>query len=134
MSQENVELLRRGYAAFNRGDIDGLVTALAAPNCEFITAGRLPGVEDVYRGPEGFRRFVSFFWETFDDAQVEVHELIDAGDQVLATVTNTGRGKQSGADVHWTTWVVWTIRAGKVVRGQDFRSREEALEAVGLSE
>jgi len=134
MSQENVELIRSGYEAFNRGDIDGVVTALAAPDCEFITAGRLPGVEDVYRGPEGFRRFVSFFWETFDDAQVEVHELIDAGDQLLATVTNHGRGKQSGADVHWTTWNVWTIRDGKVVRGQAFTSREEALEGAGLSE
>ena len=127
MSRENVELLRRGFEASNRGDIDSVVTALAAPDCEFITAGRLPGVEDVYRGPEGFRRFVSFFWESFDDAQLEVHELIDAGDQVFSTVTNHGRGKQSGAEVHWTTWAVWRIRDGKVVRGQDFRSREQAL-------
>ena len=81
-------------------------------------------MEDAYRGPEGFRRFLSFFWESFDDARVEVHELMDAGDQVLDTVTNHGRGKLSGVDVNWTTWNVWTIRGGKVVRGQAFTSRE----------
>ena len=134
MSRENVELMRRGYEAFNRGDIDDVVDALAGPDCEFIPAGLLPGVEEVYRGPDGFRRFASLFWEGFDDPRVEVDDLVDAGDQVLATVTNRGRGKVSGVDVARTTWAVWTIRDGKVIRGQAFESRAEALEAVGLSE
>ena len=56
MSQENVELMRRGYEAFNRGDIEGAVDALAASDSEYIPAGLLPGVEEVYRGPEGFKR------------------------------------------------------------------------------
>ena len=126
--------MRRGYAAFNRSDVEGAVDALAGPDCEFRPAGLLPGVKEVYRGPEGFRRFLNLFWETFDNPRLEVHDLVDAGDQVLATVTNHGRGKLSGVDVARTTWNVWTIRDGKVTRGQAFESRAEALEAAGLSE
>src|SRR5215204_674539 len=123
MSQENVELIRRGYEAFNRGDIEDAVVALAVPDSEFITARLMPGVEEGYQGPEGFRRFVNFFWEVFDNPRVEVRDLVDAGDQVLATVTNHGRGKESGVEASWTTWTVWTLREGKVVRGQAFASR-----------
>jgi uncharacterized protein len=134
MSQENVELIRGGYEAFNRGDVEDAITALAAPDSEFITAGAMPGIEDVYRGADGFRRFLRFYWETFDDPRVEVHELVDAGDKVVACVTNHGRGKQSGVAVDWKQWAVWTLREGKAVRGQAFLTEAEALEAAGLSE
>jgi ketosteroid isomerase-like protein len=58
------------------------------------------------------------FWDEFDDARIEVHELIEAGDQVLVTLTMRGRGKQSGAEASWTFWQLWTVRDGEVVRGQ----------------
>jgi ketosteroid isomerase-like protein len=134
MSQENVEVIRGGYEAFNRGEVESAITALGAPDFEFVPAGRVPGVEDVYRGAEGFRQFLRFFWGMFDDARVEVHEFLDAGDQVVARVTNHGRGKQSGARGSWTAWNVWTLREGKVVRLQAFLTEAEALEAVGLRE
>ena len=70
----------------------------------------------------------------FDDAHIEVHEFVDAGDQVLARETVQGRGKQSGAESSWTLWELWTVRDGKLVHGQGIRSRAEALEAAGLSE
>ena len=77
---------------------------------------------------------MTLFFESFDNPRVEVDDFVDAGDQVLATVTNHGRGKLSGMDVARTTWNVWTIRDGKVIRGQAFESRAEALEAAGLTE
>jgi ketosteroid isomerase-like protein len=70
----------------------------------------------------------------FDDASAEIYELTDAGDQVVASITNRGRGKRSGVEVSWDIWQVWSLRDGKVVRGQAFTNREEALEAAGLSE
>ena len=53
---------------------------------------------------------------------------------MLVSLTNRGRGKQSGANVSWHVWQVGTVRDGKVVQAQGFTSRDEALEAVGLSE
>jgi ketosteroid isomerase-like protein len=65
---------------------------------------------------------------------MEVHELVDAGDQVMAAVTLRGRGKQSGVETSWDVWHVWTVEHRKVVHGQAFTSRAEALGAAGLSE
>jgi ketosteroid isomerase-like protein len=134
MSQENVEIMRRRYAAFNRGDIDDVV-ADVAPDFEYVPpAGVIPGVMSVYRGPEGFKQWTGAFWSEFDDAHLEIHEFVDAGDQVLVALTARGRGKQSGAESSWTLWELWTVRDGKLVHGRAITSRDEALQAAGLSE
>jgi ketosteroid isomerase-like protein len=70
----------------------------------------------------------------FESPGVEIRELIEAGDQVLALITMRGRGNQSGAEARWDLWQLWTIREGQVVHGQGFLSRAEAVEAAGLSE
>jgi uncharacterized protein len=133
MSEENVEVMRRGYAAFNRGDFDAVVADFAR-DFEYVAIGVIPGITGVYRGREGFKRFMRTFWGEFDDARSEVNEFVDAGDQVLVTQTVHGRGKQSGAEGSWTFWILWAVRDGKVVRGQGFTSRDQALEAAGLEE
>lgn len=134
MSQENVEIVRRGYVAFNRGAIDDIALDVAR-DFEYVPpAGVIPGVMGVYRGPEGFKQWSEAFWGEFDNAHIEIHELIDAGDQVLAALTVRGRGKQSGAESSWTIWELWTVRDGKLAHGQGITSRDEALQAAGLSE
>jgi ketosteroid isomerase-like protein len=65
---------------------------------------------------------------------VEIRELVDAGDQALASLTLPGRGKRSGVEVRWDVWHVWTLKDGKVVRGQGFTRSDDALEAAGLRE
>jgi uncharacterized protein len=136
MSQENVELVRRVFEAINRGDIEGAV-ALADPpsDFEFVPSGVLiPDLASVQRGAEGLRRVAEVFWGEFDDPQVEIHELIDAGDQVFVSATFRGRGKQSGAETSWDVWMVWTVRDRRMVRFQGFTDGDAALEAAGLSE
>ena len=133
MSQENLDWARRAYAAFNRGDLAGGVENFA-PEFEWVATGVVPDVEGVYRGPGEYRRFLESWWSEFEDPHIEVHDLTDAGDQVLASLTLRGRGKQSGVATSWEIWHVWTLRDGKVVGHQAFTSRDEALEAAGLSE
>ncbi len=133
MSEENIEVIRRGYQAFNRGDLDGLAADIA-PTFEYVPTGTIPGSAGVYRGPEGYKEFLSGFWDQFQDARIEVRELIEAGDQVLASITMHGRGKQSGVEARWDIWQLWTLREGKGVCGQAFTTRDEALEAAGLRE
>ena len=74
------------------------------------------------------------FWGEYDDVSVEVHELTEAGDQVLASLAVRGSGKQSGAETSWDLWHLWSVRDGKVVSGQGFASRDEALGEAGLEE
>jgi ketosteroid isomerase-like protein len=49
MSEENVEVVRRGYEALNRGDFDGMVADFA-PTFEYVATGAIPGFASVYRG------------------------------------------------------------------------------------
>jgi ketosteroid isomerase-like protein len=136
MSQENVELVRRINEAYDQGDVEG-VLALAdpVPEFEFVPSGVLiPDLSRVQQGPEGLRRLVEAFHGEFDAIQVEVHELIDAGDQVFSSFTLQGRGKQSGVETTFDGWLVWTVRDGRIARLLGFTDRDPALEAAGLSE
>jgi hypothetical protein len=91
MSQEKVELVRRGIDAINRGDIeDMLAIADVPPEFEFVPSGVLvPDLTEVQRGPQGLRR-VAEFLDEFDEAYLEVHELIGAGDRVFGSLTFRG--------------------------------------------
>jgi ketosteroid isomerase-like protein len=133
MSQENVQMLRRGFDAYNRGDVDAVVADFAS-DCEYVASGALPGGRGVYQGPEGYKQFIGWLRDEFEDARLDVNDVIDAGDRVLASLTLRGRGRQSGAATSWDVWQVWTIRDGRIVRGQAFTDKTEALEAAGLRE
>ena len=126
-----MDLVRRAYGAYSRGDVDGAV-AVFAKDAEYVPSGALPGDREVRHGPEGYKQFIGWLQSEFDDARLDVNDVIDAGDRVLASVTLRGRGKQSGAAVSWDIWQVWTMRDGVVVRGQAFSDKAEALAAAGL--
>src|SRR3954447_4920160 len=133
MSQESVEIVRRAYEAYSRGDIDGTVSDFA-PECRYTAAGTIPDRTGVFQGPEGYKELMGWLRSEFEDVQAEVNDLIEAGDTVVVGSTLRGHGRQSGAESKLTFWHVWTIRDRKFVRGQGFASREQALEAVGVSE
>jgi ketosteroid isomerase-like protein len=132
MSDEDVAVARRGYEAYNRGDLDA-AAADFAPTFEYVTTGAIPGVTGVSQGPEGWKKFAHWTWSEFESPRFEVHELIDLGGHVLAAATLRGRGKQSGVEVAWDLWHLWTVRDGQVLRGQAFTRKDDALAAAGLS-
>jgi ketosteroid isomerase-like protein len=136
MSQESVEVVRRIFEAFGRGDFEvGVELANTSPEFEFVPSGALiPDLANVQRGPEAFRRVVETFLAEFDDPRIELHELIDAGDQVFTSFTLRGRGKHSGVETSWDPLSVWTVRDGRLVRWLGFTDRDAALKAAGLSE
>src|SRR4051794_9371113 len=133
MSEENVEIVRRAAEAFSRGDLDAAV-ADAAADIEYVATGALPGRQGVFRGVDDYKQMLYWVSEEFDDPSAELTEISEAGDQVVVGLTLSGRGKQSGVETRWNIWQVWTFREGKFFRGYAFTSREEALEAAGLSE
>jgi ketosteroid isomerase-like protein len=132
MSEESVEMIRRGYEAFNRGDLDSAIADLD-PEIEWLGPGDLPDAPSVYRGHDGVRAFWALWNDVFERFWVEIEEMIDAGDHVVALVRVHGRGRDSGIEVETPIYPhVWTVRDGKSVRMEMMPSRREALEAVGL--
>src|SRR5215208_1334377 len=91
-------------------------------------------IDDVgeMHGRVAVRGYIQDWIDTFDDFSVVVEELRDVGDdRVLAIQRLKGRAKLSGAETDLRYAVVYTVRDGKVVRGREYLSVEDALEAYG---
>jgi ketosteroid isomerase-like protein len=133
MSQENVETLRRAYEAYNRGGLDGLAE-FWHPDINWRAAeGALDDV-GLMEGRDALRDYYRQWEETFEKLRMEVEELIDAADQVVALVRGIGQMKDSDAEIDIRYAIVFTTRDGKIARGREYFTRKEALEAAGLQE
>jgi ketosteroid isomerase-like protein len=132
MSQENVEIVRRTFAAFVEGDFEQLIE-LADPQMEYDISRTSPESR-VVRGPEEVIGVLKEWVDTWDDHQVELSELIDAGDEMVVAVMHE-RGKLKGSDtwVEHARGIVYTVRDRRVVRYEEHANRAQALEAAGLS-
>lgn len=131
MSQENLEIVLRGYEAYARGD---LAAMLGDIDTEIITYREEPDGA-TFNGPDGLLKAVAEWVEDFEDFTFVPEEFIDANDeQVLVRVHQTATGAQSGAHIEGHFWFVHTLSGTKVIRLDMFASKEKALEAVGLSE
>jgi uncharacterized protein len=136
MSQENVEIVRRGYELFAEGNLEGVMD-LISDEAELPDAGGL-GLGDTAagtrRGPDGFLQGSQDALDAFEDYRVEPQEFIDAGDAVVVPVRISGRGRASGATQEIRLVHLWVLRDGKAIRNEIYRTTAEAFEAVGLSE
>ena len=133
MSQENVELVRRGYEAWNRDDFDG-VEPLLHPDVEWHSSGVFPGFEPVYRGPDGVRRWWETLKEPWEYFTIDIERIVDVNEHVVASLKFEAVGKNSGVRVELPFVNVFEVEEGLVVRYRPFPSWDEALEAVGLQE
>src|SRR4051812_15765240 len=134
MSQENVEIARRGYAAFNDGDMAGALD-MFDPDIEWSASDVFFDTPVTYSGREEWRtRFLPDLMEIFEAYRAEPEELIDLGEQVLAIVRLEGIGRRSGAEVIARVGHVATFRNRKMVRFVEYAEVAEALEAGGPRE
>ncbi len=131
MSQENVEIVKAWYDAVNREDWDALFKD-TAPGFE-VDLSRAVGPWRGVFGLDQARRFLVEFRETWESARMEPHEFIEAGDLVVVSGTQHLKGRD-GIEVVASATFVWTIRNGAIERMVMYQSRQDALEAVGLSE
>jgi uncharacterized protein len=138
MSEENVEIVRRGYEAFDSGDLE-TAFALFDPEVEVHMAEE-PGevalldLSKTYRGVEGFVTFLGQMAEAWGEFRWVPEQYLDAGDEVVVFVRLTATGKGSGVAVNQPMAHLCTMCDGKLVRHETFFRREAALEAAGLSE
>jgi ketosteroid isomerase-like protein len=132
MSEENVELYRRGIEAFNRRDLDAFL-ALAHP--DVVGFARVTAIEGrSYRGHDGTREWWVDLLGVFPDFRIEIDWVRDAGDRTVSELRNSAHGDGSVAPLEESVWQVVEWRDGRVVRWQIYESEQNALEAAGLSE
>ena len=139
MSQENVEVVRRLFAALQSLDVGNFerrfdeVREIFDPEVEWVAPPHSLLASEEYRGYDGVRRFWTQFLSAWDEYGVEVEELIDAGDdRVVAVMRLSGRTNELEVDEARSSLL--TLRDGRIVRIEPFASKDGALEAAGLEE
>ena len=131
MSKENIQIIRDASAAFERGDLDAWFAYLA-DDIDYRAAEGALDDRGPMHGKDAVRAYMQDWLDMFDDFKAEPVELIDAGeDQVIAVLRISGRAKLSGVETDLTYAAVYTIRDGKVARGREYWTKEQALEALG---
>jgi len=131
--EENVALIRRAYEALQRDGVEGIIEFID-PEFEVETPAALAVEPQVYRGPDGVRRWFDTFLEVMDEVNLEADEFIPAGDRVVVPGRVVARGRDSGIETGQPVTQVWTIRDGKGVRMDIYAKKQEALRALGLAE
>ena len=127
----NTDVLREGYAAYGRGDLDAAMENWSDdirwenPNAEQLP---YPGVTE---GKDSVREILADFPTNWDDLKVSPDEFIEQGDTVVALGHIEGRGKETGKDVKLPFVHVWRFSDGKVNRVQILTDTALAAEALG---
>jgi ketosteroid isomerase-like protein len=135
MSDENVEAFRSGMEAYNRRDVDAFLQTFD-PMAEIhpLTLAMFGQEGTVYRGHEGIRQFIRDVDEVLPQTQVEVMEIRDLGERLVASGRVHARGRASGVEVESPIGWIIDFSGGRVIRMRDYLDPKEALEAAGLSE
>jgi ketosteroid isomerase-like protein len=127
VSQENVRLAR---ARFETGDDD---PDWYDPDVRWHLRADLPDSETLI-GRDRLMQFHAEWAEAFRDPRVDVEELIDGGEYVVAVLRLRGHLPDSDEEVAMAeTWVM-KVRDGIVVEGWEYSTKAEALKAVGLED
>jgi uncharacterized protein len=131
MAGENVEIVRRAYEAWNSGDPEAAM-ALLDPQVEWTLPAHFPDAE-TWRGREQVVEGLRTVSTSWDSLRLEVKELIEAGDRVVALVHIHGRAAVTGLDLAGmgVDAHLWTLRAGRVVAVRMYGGTDEALAEIG---
>jgi ketosteroid isomerase-like protein len=131
VSEDNVEAVRRGIERV--GETGQFPADAVWPDFVWDMSNYAGWTEQpIYTGAEGTQRFLDDWTGAWDDWELEIEELHDVGDKVVAILRQRGRSKMSGMVVEGSMGQVWTVREGKGTRMDMYSDPQEALKAAGL--
>jgi ketosteroid isomerase-like protein len=135
MSRKNVEAFKRGLEAGNRGDVETLLEVLD-PEVAWHSAlhALMGGEATVYRGHDGVREMLRDLYDAFDEIHIEISDIRDLGDRLVAVGRSRMRGKASGVETESPLGFVTEVKNGKTISIRGYLDPKEALEAAGLRE
>jgi ketosteroid isomerase-like protein len=135
MSQENVAVIERAYAAWNRAGLDAFFVYWAE-HAQWRSIEGAPDDRGPMHGRDAVRAYLEDWLDTFEGFHVEPVELIDVGhERVVALLRYGGRARYSGVEVPGSFLAaVFVVRHGEIVDGGEYETRAQALEAAALGE
>ena len=126
------EMLREAFRRWNAGEFEASQEYMH-PDVEWRTTGRFPDLEPLYRGHDGVRRFWEDFTAPWDEIVLEPLDFTVAGDDAVVETRFRARAR-GDIEVDLTLFNRYLFRDGRVVFVETYLSREDALEAAGLSD
>jgi ketosteroid isomerase-like protein len=130
VESRNVEIVRRQFEALERGGVDAALE-FWHPTIEWRAVEGAVDDVGVITGRDAMRRYYQDWVEMVDDLRGGIEEVVyDSGDVLVAVLFNSGRGRGSSVPIQGRYCVVYTIRDGLIVRGREYETREQALEAL----
>ncbi len=131
VSHDRVEIVRSIYDRWREGDFQ-TPSKLFDRNVIFVMPPELPDA-GTYLGTDALADYTRQFLEPWTHLTIDGHDLVAAGDTVLASVVQRGAGDASGAETEIRYFQLWSFRGDRVIRLENFRDRGDALEAGGLA-
>lgn len=128
MSAELVQLVRKGYDAWNSGD-RGWVLEHMSKDVEWITPSDDPD-PGTYHGYEGVERYWAQWRAAVGQLNFQVEEMLDAGQSVVVVARRQGRGEHSGLEISDRVIQVFDFEDGTCVRVREYYDRDAALSAI----
>ena len=131
-----VELIEFGYDAWNRGDLEALLS-ICHPEVSYHTSGVFPGLQDVYEGKDGLRQWWADFREPWEQIKVIPERIVERGDGdgidgvFSILVRFEGRGRQ-GIETTMEFININEIRDRLAYRFDSTAVTDEALREHGL--
>lgn len=126
MEIDNIEIVRRGYGAFEEGGVEAILEFLD-PGIEWHMSAVFTSTPRVFWGHDGVRDVFRFFNEQISELGADPHEFIEAGDRVIVPVRMHGWLRESGEPVAYELVQVWLGRDGKAIRLVTYPDRESAM-------
>ncbi len=124
----NADLIRQLTGMWNSGDVDS-VSDLYTDDAEIRTGPHWPE-QSTYRGRAAIRETSAEWASMWDKLQIEVDELEEYGDRLVAVGAWRMRGAASGIDGSMPIFIVFTFRDGKIAVLEWFADHDTAVAAA----
>jgi ketosteroid isomerase-like protein len=128
MSERHVQLVERGYEAWNSGDRSWVLDHMS-PDVEWITPEDDPD-PGTYRGYDGIERYWAQWRAAVGQLSFKLEETIDAGQSVVVVARRQGKGEHSGLEISDRVIQVFDFDDGICIRVREYYDRGAALSAV----
>ena len=133
MSQENVDTMRHSFECWLSGDLGGWLETIDPEVGWDISAHPLPDVPNHGEGRDSLLNDMFVVYVSgWVDYSVELAEVIDAGDEIVVTLHETAKMRETGVPLDRDLFHVWTVRDGRATFLRVFKTKAEAMEAAGL--
>ena len=124
---ENADLVRAFYAAAAAGDPRAM--EIFAPDVQFCMPDVLPHGGTIH-GREALGAYFGDVQGRWDDFRVELDDLVDGGERVVAIGRFCGRPKANGRYVEVPFALVWALRDGHAIRVDEYTDTAVLLDAL----